>query len=52
MKRELKEIRFVVVAWIKLGASCETQHNKLCCGQFLDQPNNSPLTARMRWSEF
>lgn len=55
MKIELKEIRFEL-DWIKQGASCETQHNKLCCGKFLDQLNNSPLmskdTARMRWSEF
>ena len=56
MKMELKEILFEVVDRIKLEATCETQHIKLCCGQFLDRLNNSPLvskdTARMRWSEF
>ena len=29
IKIELIEIRFDVVDWIKLGASCETQQNKL-----------------------
>ena len=28
-KIELKDMWFEVVDWVNLGASCETQHNKL-----------------------
>jgi hypothetical protein len=56
VKIYLKEIGFEVVDWIKLGASRETEPNKLCCGQFLDQLKSSSLiskdTVRMRRSEF